>query len=284
MARPADAARIDPLSRGFAYAVVGGLLAVAAASFALSFAGLSAFARTALGLGPLAVLLPIVIDASILVFGASVILNTARRENAFAGWLLLVFSTTLSASLNAAHVIADGPAPGALPAWAAPAVAATIPFFLLASTEIATRTIVRVHPADDEPMDQPAEPSAPAVVLEPAPNTTSEPTAPAEGSSREPTTPAPAEPAADAAPTPIRSAQPKRKPAPRSRTAASASAVPPEREAEVNRLIDAALDAGVSRQAAADRVSEQTNLSISKSRVTRRAQARAQQQTQEAAS
>ena len=278
MERRTDSARVDPLSRGFAYAVVGGLVVVAIASFCISFSGLTAFARDQIGLRSMPALLPVVIDTSILVFGASVILNTARRENAFAGWLLLVFSTTLSASMNAAHVIADGPAPGALPAWAAPAVAATVPFFLLASTEVAIRTVVRVHPADDAPAD--------TATPEPAHVPTETPVDQPVGPASEPQI-VPVEPAAEIAPvepTPIRPKS-KRKPTTRSRStpAASASAVPADREAEVARLIDVALDAGLSRQAAADRVAAQTGLSISKSRVTRRAQARAQQQTQEAA-
>ena len=78
-------------------------VAVALASFALSFAALRDAALWGRVPGQLAFLVPVVIDASVLVYGLVALVLKARGRSAMWAWTLMLFFTVVSIGANAAH-------------------------------------------------------------------------------------------------------------------------------------------------------------------------------------
>lgn len=86
-----------------------GLVAVlAAASFTLSFLGLIQAAAWAGIPGQLRWLVPIVVDATILVYAVAASVQRARGESTTLSWVAVGFFTVVSVAANAAHVLAPG--------------------------------------------------------------------------------------------------------------------------------------------------------------------------------
>lgn len=86
-----------------------GLVAVlAAASFTLSFLGLIQAAAWAGIPDQLRWLVPIVVDATILVYAVAASVQRARGESTTLSWVAVGFFTAVSAAANAAHVLAPG--------------------------------------------------------------------------------------------------------------------------------------------------------------------------------
>lgn len=123
-----DAARLDPLSRPVALTATSlvGLLGLAA--FAMGVSGLTAVASWAGLVGPLAYLLPVVLDGGILISAGAMTVARARREPAALARMTLAGLTAFSIAAQLAHVVVPAEAltpqvvGGALVAGLAPAV------------------------------------------------------------------------------------------------------------------------------------------------------------------
>ncbi|WWV91893.1 excisionase [Microbacterium phage phiMiGM15] len=96
-------ARINPDSRGVLYAALGVTVALALASFLLSYAGLVAVAAWAAVPSWLSWAVPVTIDGAILVYTLAALVFRARGEGARVAWLSLSLFTALSVAANAAH-------------------------------------------------------------------------------------------------------------------------------------------------------------------------------------
>lgn len=193
MNRPTNrpAVRIAADSRPVLVFTVVLTVAVALASFALSFASLRDAALWGRVPESLAFLVPVVIDASVLVYGLVALVLRARGTSSAWAWTLMLGFTVVSIGANAAHAYDVGPE---LRTIVGVVLVALAPLSVLTSTH-ALASLVVAH--------------TPAVELEPAPAvepvTTPEP-APA---AIEPAAPVDVAPAP--APTP---AEPERTPAP----------------------------------------------------------------------
>jgi hypothetical protein len=130
-------------------------LAVALASFALSFASLRDAALWGRVPEGLAFLVPVVIDASVLVYGLVALVLRARGRSSAWAWTLMFFFTVVSIGANAAHAYDVGPE---LRTIVGVVLVALAPLSVLTSTHALASLVVADIPA-----------TAPATVPEPAP-------------------------------------------------------------------------------------------------------------------
>lgn len=192
-ARPArtagPVARIAADSRPVLIVTVITTAAVALASFALSFASLRDAALWGRVPEGIAFLVPVVIDASVLVYGlVALVLRSRGRSSAWA-WTLMLLFTVVSIGANAAHAYDVGPQ---LRTIVGVVLVALAPLSVLTSTHALASLVVTddptpaVQPENVEAESAEALPSpAPLSALEPAP-------ADDESAVDEPATPVPA--------------------------------------------------------------------------------------------
>ncbi|MFD6443626.1 DUF2637 domain-containing protein [Promicromonospora sp. NPDC060204] len=102
-------ARIAADSRPVLVFTVVLTIAVALASFALSFASLRDAALWGRVTEPIAFLVPVVIDASVLVYGLVALVLRDRGRSAAWAWTLMFGFTVVSIGANAAHAYDVGP-------------------------------------------------------------------------------------------------------------------------------------------------------------------------------
>ncbi|WP_125773139.1 DUF2637 domain-containing protein [Antribacter gilvus] len=175
MSRPA--ARIAADSRSVLAFTVVLTVAVALASFALSFSSLRDAALWGRVPEGIAFLVPVVIDASVLVYGLVALVLRARGRSSAWAWFLMLGFTVVSVGANAAHAYDVGPQ---LQALVGVVLVALAPLSVLTSTHALASLVVT-----DEPTPEPApavepvpvvvpEPVA-SVVVEPVPVVESEP-------------------------------------------------------------------------------------------------------------
>lgn len=132
--RPTTAARINPDNRLVLAGLLVVLVAVAAASFTLSFNGLSAAAPWAAIPVRLAWLVPVALEVAMLGYVIAAFVRTHRGQSARLPWTLVWALTTVSSAINAAHAWDAGPKGwqgivGAL-------LAAGFPFMTLAAAHV----------------------------------------------------------------------------------------------------------------------------------------------------
>jgi hypothetical protein len=178
-ARPA--VRIAADSRPVLVFTVVLTVAVALASFALSFASLRDAALWGRVPESLAFLVPVVIDASVLVYGLVALVLRARGSSSAWAWTLMLGFTVVSIGANAAHAYDVGPE---LRTIVGVVLVALAPLSVLTSTHALASLVVANTPA--------AVPE-PVPVIEPAVEPDPEPL-PAE-SHPAPVAPSPAAPA-----------------------------------------------------------------------------------------
>jgi hypothetical protein len=173
-ARPA--VRIAADSRPVLVFTVVLTVAVALASFALSFASLRDAALWGKVPEALAFLVPVVIDASVLVYGLVALVLRARGSSSAWAWTLMLGFTVVSIGANAAHAYDVGPE---LRTIVGVVLVALAPLSVLTSTH-ALASLVVAHTPAVEPVPEPAavpvavEPE-PVPVIEPAPAAAVEP-------------------------------------------------------------------------------------------------------------
>jgi hypothetical protein len=157
MNRPAarPAVRIAADSRPVLVFTVVLTVAVALASFALSFASLRDAALWGRVPESLAFLVPVVIDASVLVYGLVALVLRARGSSSAWAWTLMLGFTVVSIGANAAHAYDVGPE---LRTIVGVVLVALAPLSVLTSTHALASLVVA---------------NAPAVVPEPVPATES---------------------------------------------------------------------------------------------------------------
>jgi hypothetical protein len=167
-ARPA--VRIAADSRPVLVFTVVLTVAVALASFALSFASLRDAALWGRVPESLAFLVPVVIDASVLVYGLVALVLRARGSSSAWAWTLMLGFTVVSIGANAAHAYDVGPE---LRTIVGVVLVALAPLSVLTSTHALASLVVANTPAivpepvpAAEPVDVEPEPVA---VIEPAP-------------------------------------------------------------------------------------------------------------------
>ncbi|MEV8028427.1 DUF2637 domain-containing protein [Cellulosimicrobium funkei] len=132
--RPTRSARINPDNRLMLAGLLLVLVAVAAASFTLSFAGVSAAAPWAAIPARLAWLVPVALEVAMLGYVIAAFLRTHRGQSARLPWTLVWALTTVSSAINGAHAWDAGPkgwqgVVGAL-------LAAGFPFMTLAAAHV----------------------------------------------------------------------------------------------------------------------------------------------------
>src|SRR5690606_59036 len=151
MTRPASVARIAADSRPVLIVTVITTAAVALASFALSFASLRDAALWGRVPEGLAFLVPVVIDASVLVYGlVALVLRSRGRSSAWA-WTLMLLFTVVSIGANAAHAYDVG---SQLRTVVGVVLVALAPLSVLTSTHALALLVVADGPtpaADTEP-------------------------------------------------------------------------------------------------------------------------------------
>ncbi|QOD05899.1 DUF2637 domain-containing protein [Pseudarthrobacter sp. BIM B-2242] len=101
-------ARIEPDGRTMMLVSLGLVAVLAVASFTLSFLGLIQAAAWAGIPEQLRWLVPIVVDATILVYAVAASVQRARGESTTLSWVAVGFFTAVSVAANAAHVLAPG--------------------------------------------------------------------------------------------------------------------------------------------------------------------------------
>lgn len=171
---PGPVARIAADSRPVLVFTVVLTLAVALASFALSFASLRDAALWGRVPGALAFLVPVVIDASVLVYGLVALVLRARGRSSAWAWTLMFGFTVVSIGANAAHAYDVGPE---LRTIVGVVLVALAPLSVLTSTHALASLVVADGPAvEPEPVPVPVPEVA---VVEPEPVQVPEP-APAE--------------------------------------------------------------------------------------------------------
>ncbi|WP_129782872.1 DUF2637 domain-containing protein [Promicromonospora panici] len=192
-------ARIAADSRPVLVFTVALTVAVALASFALSFSSLRDAALWGRVPESLAFLVPVVIDASVLVYGLVALVLRARGRSSAWAWFLMFGFTVVSIGANAAHAYDVGPAVKVLVGVVLVALA---PLSVLTSTHALASLVVadnRAPAAAPESLTLPvteaaevaaAEPvpaiEAPAVVSEPTPAESPAPPAESPASSSAP--------------------------------------------------------------------------------------------------
>ncbi|NMF27905.1 DUF2637 domain-containing protein [Cellulosimicrobium aquatile] len=132
--RPTTAARINPDNRLVLAGLLVVLVAVAAASFTLSFTGLSAAAPWAAIPVRLAWLVPVALEVAMLGYVIAAFVRTHRGQSARLPWTLVRALTTVSSAINAAHAWDAGPK-----GWqgiVGAALAAGFPFMTLAAAHV----------------------------------------------------------------------------------------------------------------------------------------------------
>lgn len=132
--RPTTSARINPDNRLVLAGLLVVLVAVAAASFTLSFSGVSAAAPWAAIPARLAWLVPVALEVAMLGYVIAAFLRTHRGQSARLPWTLVWALTTVSSAINGAHAWDAGPKGwqgivGAL-------LAAGFPFMTLAAAHV----------------------------------------------------------------------------------------------------------------------------------------------------
>ena len=156
-------ARIAADSRPVLVFTVVLTVAVALASFALSFSSLRDAALWGRVPEGLAFLVPVVIDASVLVYGLVALVLRARGRSSAWAWFLMFGFTVVSIGANAAHAYDVDPAVKVLVGVVLVALA---PLSVLTSTH-ALASLVVADGSAVEPEPVPA--AAPATAPEPAP-------------------------------------------------------------------------------------------------------------------
>jgi DNA-binding transcriptional regulator YiaG len=101
-------ARIEPDGRTMMLLSLGLVAVLAVASFTLSFLGLMQAASWAGIPEQLRWLVPVVVDATILVDAVAASVQRARGESTTLSWVAVGFFTAVSVAANAAHVLAPG--------------------------------------------------------------------------------------------------------------------------------------------------------------------------------
>ncbi|MBN0039407.1 DUF2637 domain-containing protein [Cellulosimicrobium cellulans] len=142
--RPTTSARINPDNRVMLAGLLLVLVAVAAASFTLSFTGLSAAAPWVALPAPLAWLVPVVLEVAMLVYVGAALLRAHRGQSARLAWTLVWVLTTVSSAINAAHAWDAGPQgwQGAVGA----ALAGMFPFMTLAAAHVVVDVAFTARP------------------------------------------------------------------------------------------------------------------------------------------
>jgi hypothetical protein len=159
-ARPA--VRVAADSRPVLVFTVVLTVAVALASFALSFASLRDAALWGRVPESLAFLVPVVIDASVLVYGLVALVLRARDASSAWAWTLMLGFTVVSIGANAAHAYDVGPE---LRTIVGVVLVALAPLSVLTSTHALASLVVANTPAVvPEPV-----PAAKPVAVEPEP-------------------------------------------------------------------------------------------------------------------
>ncbi|PUB28599.1 uncharacterized protein DUF2637 [Promicromonospora sp. AC04] len=148
-------ARIAADSRPVLVFTVVLTVAVALASFALSFSSLRDAALWGRVPESLAFLVPVVIDASVLVYGLVALVLRARGRSSVWAWTLMFGFTVVSIGANAAHAYDVGPAVKVLVGVVLVALA---PLSVLTSTHALASLVVADGPAvEPEPLTLPVE-------------------------------------------------------------------------------------------------------------------------------
>jgi len=132
--RPTTSARINPDNRLVLAGLLIVLVAVAAASFTLSFNGLSAAAPWAAIPARLGWLVPVALEVAMLGYVIAAFVRTHRGQNARLPWTLVWALTTVSSAINAAHAWDAGPQ-----GWqgiVGATLAAGFPFMTLAAAHV----------------------------------------------------------------------------------------------------------------------------------------------------
>lgn len=240
--------RLDADARPVAWTLAGLLGLTAVAAMVLSFQAHTAVAAQRLGAGPLAPAYPVAVDGALVGLAVAMLVQARRGESRNLSGLFLTFFTLLSSTVNVVHVL-DLPTRSSLPFIGA-AFGGLLPVMVLGLTEVLCRVIFSPAQTIESPS---ATASGPAPVSKPDPRPD-----PTSVSAREP------EPATTVQPVP----RPKAK-----QLTSTASAVPENRVGEIHAAIDRLLGEGLSRQAIADQLTRETGLTVSKSRVSRRADA-----------
>lgn len=244
--------RLDADAKPVAWTLAGLLTVTAAAAMALSFQAHAQVAAERLGAGRLATAYPVAVDGALVGLAVAMLVQARRGESRILSGLFLCFFTLLSSTVNVVHVL-DLPALVSLP-YIGAALGALLPVMVLGLTEVLCRVIFSLprceyaEPVQDINETDQASEQDPEPEDEPA----AEPPVP------RPTTHKVSE---------TRSAAKSR------RRTDHASAVPADRVTEVNEAIDRLLANGLSRQSIAVRLTDELQIPISKSRVSRRANA-----------
>ena len=147
--RPTTSARINPDNRVMLAGLLLVLVAVAAASFTLSFTGLSAAAPWVALPARLAWLVPVVLEVAMLVYVGAALLRAHRGQSARLAWTLVWVLTTVSSAINAAHAWDAGPQgwQGAVGA----ALAGMFPFMTLAAAHVVVDVAFTARPVTATP-------------------------------------------------------------------------------------------------------------------------------------
>ncbi len=134
--RPTTAARINPDNSLVLAGLLVVLVAVAAASFTLSFTGLSAAAPWAAIPVRLAWLVPVALEVEVAMLGyvIAAFVRTHRGQSARLPWTLVWALTTVSSAINAAHAWDAGP--NGWQGIVGAALAAGFPFMTLAAVHV----------------------------------------------------------------------------------------------------------------------------------------------------
>lgn len=142
--RPTVTAQINPDNRVMLAGLLLVLVAVAAASFTLSFTGLSAAAPWVALPARLAWLVPVVLEVAMLVYVGAALLRAHRGQSARLAWTLVWMLTTVSSAINAAHAWDAGPQgwQGAVGA----ALAGMFPFMTLAAAHVVVDVAFAARP------------------------------------------------------------------------------------------------------------------------------------------
>lgn len=161
--------RLNPDSRVILTATVALTLGVAAVSFTLSFASLSEAALWGRVRPELAWCVPVLVDASMLVYTAAALIQRARGERAGLSWSLLALFSLASVVTNAAHGWGLSGLPQlvvgtALVSLAPIGVLASVHTLASLVTKHPETATVNVHGGAEQPQSEP-EPTPGPVVL-----------------------------------------------------------------------------------------------------------------------
>lgn len=134
--------RINPDSRVFIRAVVGGVVVAGLVAFAISFVALYSVAEW-LGLPPwMWWAVPVFIDLAILVYAGLVLVHRARGEQTWPSWVALGAFTLLSVVANGAHALAHAHETP-WQAYIGVLIAAMVPIAIFVATEQLSRVAIQ---------------------------------------------------------------------------------------------------------------------------------------------